>query len=115
TPTRPGLPDVRMSTKRVRTIQAGTRHPQAAEFAPSNSGRHGRSPRGAISRPGDAITSLPPKIEGAGNAGCTPHPLPCVQNKENAREANTGTPKSSGTPCAMVLRLLRDLPREPAL
>src|SRR6201995_3030612 len=56
----------------------------------------------------------PSKKEGAGNAGCSPHPPPCVQNKENEREANTGTPKSHGTPCAMVLRLLRDLPGEPA-
>jgi hypothetical protein len=28
-------------------------------------------------------------------------------------QANTGTPKSPGTPCAMVLRLLRDLPGVP--
>jgi hypothetical protein len=44
----------------------------------------------------------PQREEGAGNAGCTTHPLPCVQTKKDAREANTGTPKSSGTPCAMV-------------
>src|SRR5215470_7102482 len=56
-----------------------------------------------------------PKMEGAGNAGCTPHPLPYAQNKKDARRLNTGTPKSSGTPCAMGLRLLRDLPGEPAL
>src|SRR5215470_6209302 len=55
-----------------------------------------------------------PKMEGAGNAGCTPHPLPYAQNRKDARRLNTGTPKSSGTPCAMVLRLLRDLPAEPA-
>jgi hypothetical protein len=25
---------------------------------------------------------VPPKTEGAGNAGCTPHPLPYAQNKK---------------------------------
>src|ERR1700748_3499828 len=55
------------------------------------------------------------KAEGAGNAGCTNAPTALRANKRNAREANTGTPKSHGTPCAMVLRLLRDLPGEPAL
>src|ERR1700748_2440873 len=28
-----------------------------------------------------ALTAPPSKAEGAGNAGCTPHPLPCVQTK----------------------------------
>ena len=35
--------------------------------------------------------------------------------QKDARRLNTGTPKSHGTPCAMVLRLLRDLPGEPSL
>src|ERR1700748_3555695 len=40
------------------------------------------------------LTSLPLITEGAGNAGCTSHPLPCVQNKKRRTQANTGTPKS---------------------
>src|ERR1700742_3719449 len=55
-----------------------------------------------------------PKSRGAGNAGCTTHPLPYAQNKKDARRLNTGPPTSPGTPCAMVLRLLRDLLGEPA-
>src|SRR5581483_1221070 len=51
-----------------------------------------------------SLTAPPSKAEGAGNAGCTPHPLPCVQTKRRT-QANTGTPKSTGTPCAMALRL----------
>src|SRR5581483_9030698 len=35
-------------------------------------------------RPGFANLA-PEKAEGAGNAGCTTHPLPCVQNKKDAR------------------------------
>ena len=64
-------------------------------------------------RPSDAaFPSL--EQEGAGNAGCTPHPLPYAQNKRDARRLNTGTPKSPGTPCAMVLRLIRALPGDRA-
>src|SRR6201990_1492346 len=40
------------------------------------------------------LTSLPLITEGAGNAGCTSHPLPCVQNQKRRTQANTGTPKS---------------------
>jgi hypothetical protein len=39
-------------------------------------------------------TCRPEKMEGAGNAGCTSHPLPCVQNGKDARKVTTGTPKS---------------------
>src|ERR1700750_3469051 len=45
-------------------------------------------------RPSDAMNLASPKAEGAGNAGCTPHPLPCVQNEKGRTQANTGTPKS---------------------
>jgi len=34
-----------------------------------------------------------------------------VENKKDARRLNTGTPKSSGTPCAMALRLTPCSPR----
>src|SRR5262249_48791547 len=46
-----------------------------------------------------------PKTEGAGNAGCSPHPQPCVQWKKARKQVTTGTPKQSGTPCAMVYGL----------
>ena len=58
-----------------------------------------------------AMRSLwPLKSKGAGNAGCTPHPLPCVQNGKDARRPTQVRRNHSGTPCAMVLRLLRALP-----
>ena len=66
-------------------------------------------PRDAISRPGLAIR-VPLKTEGAGNAGCTPHPLPCVQTERNARRPTQVRRNHSGTPCAMALRLT---PRSP--
>src|ERR1700748_1589698 len=50
------------------------------------------------------------EIKGAGNAGCTPHPLPCVQNEKTHAGSTQVRRNHSGTPCAMVLRLLRDLP-----
>jgi hypothetical protein len=45
--------------------------------------------------------------EGAGKAGCPPHPWSACNKK--ARGRTTGTGGSSGLPCAMVLRLIRDL------
>jgi hypothetical protein len=38
-----------------------------------------------------------------------------VCNKKAHALATTGTPLSTGIPCAMVLRLIRDLPGEPLL
>jgi len=46
-----------------------------------------------------------PKSEGAGNAGCLSHPQPCVHMKKARKQVTTGTPKQSGIPCPMVLRL----------
>jgi hypothetical protein len=43
--------------------------------------------------------------EGAGNAGCLSHPQPCVQMKKARKQVTTGTPKQSGIPRAIVLRL----------
>ena len=44
----------------------------------------------------------PRKSEGAGNAGCPKHPQPvCIGSKHTV--VTTGTPESSGIPCAMVL------------
>jgi hypothetical protein len=54
------------------------------------------------------------KSEGAGNAGRTMHPQPCTQKKQNAHKGRQGT-ETSGIPCAVVLRLLRDLPGVPGL
>jgi hypothetical protein len=52
------------------------------------------------------------RTEGAGNAGCAVHPRPRVQKKAHAL-ATTGTPQSTGIPCAMVLRLISCSPRGP--
>jgi hypothetical protein len=42
------------------------------------------------------------KIEGAGKAGCPKHPRPvCIGRKHTV--VTTGTPETSGLPCAMVL------------
>src|ERR1700760_2421758 len=51
----------------------------------------------------------PLETEGAGNAGCTPHPLPYAQNKKDARRPTQVRRNHSGTPCAMVYCLLRAL------
>src|SRR5882672_11977217 len=50
--------------------------------------------------------------EGAGKAGCPPHPWSACNKK--ARGRTTGTGGSSGLPCATVLRLIRDLPGDHA-
>ena len=50
--------------------------------------------------------------EGAGKAGCRPHPWSACN--KNARGRTTGTGGSSGLPCAMALRLIRDLPGDRA-
>src|SRR5689334_17369641 len=71
-------------------------------------GEHGFASRGAIAS-GFCVILVPQKTEGAGNAGCTTHPLPCVQNKKDARRPTQVRRNHSGTPCAMVLRLLRAL------
>jgi hypothetical protein len=51
--------------------------------------------------------------EGAGNAGCALHPWPPVQ-KESTGVSNQGYTATAGIPCAMVLRLIRDLPGDHA-
>ena len=53
--------------------------------------------------------------EGAGKAGCAPHPrshAPLCIKKKTAHE-HTGSAETSGLPRAMVLRLIRALPGEP--
>jgi hypothetical protein len=52
------------------------------------------------------------KIEGAGKAGRPPDPRPSAWKKHGER--TTGLARSSGLPCAMVLRLVRDLPGDRA-
>src|SRR5262249_37086626 len=46
------------------------------------------------------------RIEGAGNAGCWPHPqgLACKENAFHARKHNRAA-ETAGTPCAMVYGL----------
>ena len=51
--------------------------------------------------------------EGAGNAGCSLHPWSACNQK--ARGRTTGSAETTGIPCAMVLRLIRDLLGEPGL
>jgi hypothetical protein len=53
------------------------------------------------------------KTEGAGKAGCRSHPWSACSKK--ARGRTTGTSRTTGLPCAMVLRLIRDLPGDRAL
>jgi hypothetical protein len=50
--------------------------------------------------------------EGAGKAGCPPHPWSAC-NKKHAAEPQVQA-ESSGLPCAMVLQLIRDLPGDHA-
>src|SRR6185503_1795094 len=54
-------------------------------------------------RPSNAGEFAPCKIEGAGKAGCTPHPQPRMQIKKHTSVVATGLPRSPGLPCAMVL------------
>ena len=44
----------------------------------------------------------PKNQKGAGNAGCPKHPQPACKGSKHA-VVTTGTPESSGVPCAMVL------------
>ncbi len=55
----------------------------------------------------------PSSTEGAGNAGCALHPWPPVQKKSTG-VSNQGYTASTGIPCTMVLRLIRDLPGDRA-
>jgi hypothetical protein len=60
------------------------------------------------------ISNLPPSsTEGAGNAGCALHPWPPVQQKSTG-VSNQGYTASTGIPCTMVFRLIRDLPGDHA-
>jgi hypothetical protein len=79
----------------------------------SQESRHSHSRGTRVSE--GCIAGVPRKTEGAGNAGARPHPQPCVQMENARKQVTTGTPKRSGIPCAMVLRLLRDLPGVPGL
>ena len=53
--------------------------------------------------------------EGAGNAGCLAAPAASCAVKKAHEFVTTGQPKRSGIPCAMVLRLIRDLLGVPGL
>jgi hypothetical protein len=56
--------------------------------------------------------SCPSEREGAGNAGCRPHPQPRVQIKRSTRASSPQVRRThSGIPCAMVLRLIPCSPR----
>jgi hypothetical protein len=71
--------------------------------------------RGAICTRVMRLVRVPRKSEGAGNAGCTPHPLPCVRNRKKCTQANTGTPKSLRHSLRNGLRLIARSPRSTGL
>ena len=60
--------------------------------------------------PGDASCVALDNAEGAGNAGCRPHPWPAC-NKKRRRQVPQARPEQPGIPCAMVLRLIAGSPR----
>ena len=66
--------------------------------------------RGTIC-PSYASSVAPQKTEGAGKAGCCDRTrsLVCKIVAQSTHTSHTGTPKHSGIPCAMVLRLIRAL------
>src|SRR6185437_2245957 len=74
---------------------------------------HLRSPAARF-RPGHASTCVPRKQEGTGNAGCSAAPMARLQQKKQAA-VTTGPAGTTGIPCAMVLRFIRDLPGVPGL
>src|SRR5581483_2719214 len=55
------------------------------------------------------------KTEGAGNAGCTPHPLPCVQNKKTHAGQHRYAEITPALPAQWLYGLLRALPGVPGL
>ena len=67
--------------------------------------------RGANTPEFCSIVGLP-KTEGAGNAGAQQHPQPRMQKKAYEL-VTTGTPKQSGIPCTIALRLIARSPRRP--
>src|SRR5581483_673534 len=64
--------------------------------------RHGLALPRRGSRPDFCFRLHPRNEEGAGNAGCTPHPLPYAQTEKNARRPTQVRRNHSGIPCAMV-------------
>jgi hypothetical protein len=57
--------------------------------------------RGAVAP--EALKIDPLTEEGAGNAGCSPHPQPRTQMKKAYELFTTGAPGHPGIPCATVL------------
>jgi hypothetical protein len=53
--------------------------------------------------PEECMIRSPKKTEGAGKAGCSMHPQPRAQRWKAHELVTTGSPSSSGLPCAMVL------------
>ncbi len=64
-------------------------------------------------RPSFSTNSPSSETEGAGKTGCPSHPWSACNKK--ARGRTTGTSRTTGLPCAVVLRLIRDLPGDQAL
>ena len=58
------------------------------------------------------VNLIPPRTEGAGNAGCLLHPRSRVQCAQaSAHTSIQVQPEHSGIPCAMALRLMPCSPR----
>ena len=70
--------------------------------------------RGAIWRPGFAIRCPPGEQRAQGMPGAQPHPQSSWAEKENAHKSS-GRAETSGTPCAMALRLTPRSPRSTGL
>ena len=57
--------------------------------------------------------ACPSEIRGHRECRCSIAPAALRAMKKARKQVTTGTPKTSGIPCAMVLRLIRDLPGVP--
>src|SRR5581483_9125852 len=71
---------------------------------------HGSSSPRRDLRPDDAFIRPLPRTEGAGNAGCTPHPLPCVQTKKTHAGQHRYAKITPALPAQRLYGLLRALP-----
>jgi hypothetical protein len=74
--------------------------------------RHDLAVSRRLWRPSWCRKARPRNKEGAGKTGCWPLPMARLQQKKQAA-VTTGSAKSSGLPCAMVLRFPARSPRGP--
>jgi hypothetical protein len=102
----------------ISTRLATGRSASICQTAKESKTSESKTPKGRTSRSRDAWRpswcrkARPRNKEGAGKTGCRPHPWPAC-NKKKQEPVTTGSAKSSGLPCAMVLRLPARSPRGP--